>query len=542
MALGTGLWFGTAAGIAERAAYKIAPGYLGPVELWYSALLDLVVFTGLGLIAVVISRFARKVRASTVAVALCSILLALDCVTILVPPYHKLLSLSAGVVFGGLLAFPLVRFELGKSCLAPASLIVGMIYAAGYLAVLPAGQVIRDHRQLAMADGTASARPNVIVIVVDALRADHLSAYGYSRPTSPNLDRLAAQGVLFEKAVAPSSWTLPSHATLLTGRLPSEHHAGENNWYLDERLPRIESAFQQLGYRTAAFSGNPFLFSRRVGMGLGFSHFEDGSILEHFTETNLGGHVQNILGRMRLLHNVVGRQNAQEISRNAARWIGRSRQPFFIAINYFDVHEPFIPEPGYMQRFSARQPPRDQFMWPTSVVLTPQQVSDEIDAYDACITYTDQQISEFLRGLEHDGYLKNAVVIITSDHGTSFNEQGFMFHGESLYWEQIRVPLIIYAPGRVPPGIRITTPVAFQSIPATLMDMIAVGNNGAIPGPSLQALWKSPGAEENWPYPLSELAPQGDSPRFPSYYGPMKSVVTPEWHYVEGGKTGEELY
>jgi len=279
-----------------------------------------------------------------------------------------------------------------------------------------------------------------------------------------------------------------------------------------------------------------------VGMGLGFSHFEDGSLLEHFTQSNLGSHAQNVLGRMGLLHNVVGRQNAREISHNASSWIGGSRRPFFIAINYFDVHEPFIPEPGYMQRFSARQPPPDQFMWPNSIVLTPQQVSDEIDSYDACIAYTDRQISEFLDGLEQGGYLKNAIVIVTSDHGTSFNEQGFMFHGESLYWEQIHVPLMVYAPGRVPKGVRIATPVAFQSIPATLMDMLAVGNDATIPGPSLRALWEAPAAAENWPYPVSELAPQGDSPRFPSYYGPLKSVVTPEWHYIAGGKLGEELY
>src|SRR5437660_5828388 len=143
--LATGLWFGIAAGLAERAAYKIVPGYLGPVELWYSALLDLIAFTALGLIAILISRFARKLRASTIAIVLCSILLALDCVTIFVPPYNKLLSLSIGVVAGALLAFPLVKFELSKSWLARTSLLVGMIYAFSYLAVLPGWRVVKEY-------------------------------------------------------------------------------------------------------------------------------------------------------------------------------------------------------------------------------------------------------------------------------------------------------------------------------------------------------------------------------------------------------------
>ena len=541
-ALAIAIWFGIAAALAERLAYKIVPGYLGPVELWYSALLDLFVFTGLGILAIAITMFARKFHASAIATVLCSILLALDCTTILLPPYHKLWSLIIGLAVGSLLAFLVLRFEVGSSRLARASLAIGLVYGICYLVVLPAWQFIQEHRQIRGAARSSAERPNVIVIVVDALRADHLTTYGYGRPTSPNLDRLASQGVLFENAIAPSSWTLPSHATLLTGRLPSEHHAGESNWYLDNRLPRIESAFQQMGYRTAAFSGNPFLFSRRVGMGLDFSHFEDGSLLEKLSATNLGKHFQNEIARLRLLHNVWGRQNAAIISRNASEWINRSQQPFFTVINYFDVHEPFFPEPGYMQRFSTRQPPPDQFLWPVSVELTPQQVRDEVDSYDACIAYTDEQIATFLHGLEQAGYLKNAIVIITSDHGTSFNEQGFMFHGESLYWEQIHVPLIIYAPGRVPQRTRIAAPVAFQSIPATLMDMLQTPGGSPFPGPSLQALWRDPGAAERWPYPVSELAPQGDTPRFPSYYGPMRSLVTPQWHYIEGGQSGEELY
>jgi arylsulfatase A-like enzyme len=115
-----------------------------------------------------------------------------------------------------------------------------------------------------------------------------------------------------------------------------------------------------------------------------------------------------------------------------------------------------------------------------------------------------------------------------------------MFHGKGLYWDLLHAPLLISWPGHLPAGERIPTPVALQSLPATLLTMAGVSND-PFPGPSLTELWAAPEVAQTWPAPISEIAEMG-KPRFPSYYGPMKSVVTPQWHYVQGGKSGQELY
>lgn len=179
--------------------------------------------------------------------------------------------------------------------------------------------------------------------------------------------------------------------------------------------------------------------------------------------------------------------------------------------------------------------------WPVEVQLSPAKLAEETDAYDAAIAYEDDQIERFLEKLRANGVLRNTIVLITSDHGQGLNEHGALFHGKDLYWSTIHSPLIIYAPGRVPSGTRIKTPVALQSLPSTLLELAGISTAG-FPSPSLSPLWGVDKPSTDWPYPISELAQNGESPLFPSFYGPMRSLVTPEWHYVEGGRLGEELY
>jgi arylsulfatase A-like enzyme len=274
-------------------------------------------------------------------------------------------------------------------------------------------------------------------------------------------------------------------------------------------------------------------------LGRGFAHFEDGSLLEHLTQTNLGLLALRVVARRHFIHNIVGRQNDTTISREALRWIGSSKRPFFVVINYFDAHEPFMPPSRYFRRFSASSKPPNQFYFPEDVQLDPRQLQDEIDAYDASIAWVDDQMADFLQALQESGRLENTVVVITSDHGQEFQEHGFMFHARGLYWELIHSPLIIRLPGAAHAKQHFHMPVSLTWLPSTLLDLAGV-RNADFPGPSLESLFR--GDPEVWPYPVSEMGQFGDSPRFPSYYGPMKSVVTPGWHYIEGGKLGEELY
>lgn len=540
------LWFGVAAGLAERLLHHFFPGTTGGNDLWYDALADLLLFSGLALPIVVAGLFGWRRHLPRVAFFFSSALFALDCLFVIWPPFgHRLgqmALLSAGaLVIAGVLTVLLLRFPFPLKSFGRITLPVLLLYALLYLGGGACWASHQEKLQSAVLKPRAGS-PNVLLIIMDAVGANHLSTYGYARATSPHLTAFASRSVLFEKAVAPSSWTLPSHASMLTGRLPTEHHAGEYDWRLDGRFPTLAEAFQKAGYRTAAFSGNTLLFNRRVGLSRGYIHFEDGSLLERLLQTTLGQRIQTRLARSGLIDNLAGRQDARVISQNALRWMRRASGPFFVTVNYFDAHEPLLPPLPYFHRFSTQPSPlRAQYNWPDDVQLSSGEVKDEVDAYDACIASMDEQLSVFLKHLDAAGFLQNTIVVVTSDHGQEFQEHGFMFHNKGLYWNLLHAPLLISWPGHLPAGERIPTPVALQSLPDTLLRLAGVANN-PFPGPSLADLWTNPAAAQNWPAPLSELAEMGASPRFPSYYGPMKSLVTPQWHYVQGGKSGQELY
>lgn len=544
--LATCLWFGIAAGLAERVLYRFFPGTSGGNDLWYDALADLLLFSALAVPILVVGFLGWRRHVSKITFFFASALFALDCLFVIWPPFgHRLgqmALLSGGALTIAVLATALfLRFPSRAAWFGKVTLPVFLVY--GFIC-LGGGAWWAGHREK-VKTAALHPRPNspdVLLIIMDAVGANHLSTYGYARDTSPHLSEFASHSLLFEKAVAPSSWTLPSHASIFTGRLPSEHHAGAYDWRLDGRFSTLAEEFQKNGYRTAAFSGNTLLFNRRVGLGRGYIHFEDGSLLERLLQTTLGERIQTRLVRANIIDNLAGRQDAREISQDALRWIRHGATPFFVTINYFDAHEPLLPPPSYFHRFSARQSAlRGQYNWPEDVQLRASEIKDEVDAYDACIAYVDEQISVLMRRLDTAGLLKNTIVVITSDHGQEFQEHGFMFHGKGLYWNLLHAPLLISWPGHLAGGERIPTPVALQSLPATLLRMAGIATD-PFPGPSLTDLWTTPDAAQTWPAPVSELAEMGSSPRFPSYYGAMKSVVTPQWHYVQGGKSGQELY
>ena len=166
-------------------------------------------------------------------------------------------------------------------------------------------------------------------------------------------------------------------------------------------------------------------------------------------------------------------------------------------------------------------------------------------------TESGSQLIELLRQLQDRGLDKNTIVIVTSDHGESLGQHGLNTHGRALYWELLRVPLVIWYPGHVPAGVRVHQPVTNAAIPATIMDMVEAGAPTAFPGPVLSQSWKSPGSESNWPIPLSEIArnpfPEdmekiADATEPTSTTGAMKSLVTPQRHLIAHENLGNQVY
>jgi len=205
-------------------------------------------------------------------------------------------------------------------------------------------------------------------------------------------------------------------------------------------------------------------------------------------------------------------------------------------MNYFDVHRPYTTPPGSPRKFVHLDTHGlwlDQIDSPTPEGRT--------NAYDECIAYEDHQLQDFLDQLNQRGLSDKTLLVITSDHGDMLGEHGLYAHRNSLYRPLIHVPLIFWAPGRVPSGVRIQTPVSNIAIAATITGTLGI--NQVFPGRSLSSLWSAQPSPQPWPHPLSELARFKDESRNnPSRYGAMDSLVTPEYHYMFHDKFGTELF
>jgi arylsulfatase A-like enzyme len=559
----TAAWFGLVTGLIEGTALWGLQqiGWLSgsltfqgfSVEIvWIATLFDLLLFCALGLALGLAARLLPQLPVASVSVFLFACLTFLDWLAILLAGRVRIWAIPVPAI-GLAVQFArwfhkhqqaIVRFW-SKS--VPWLGVVALLTLVG----IQGGSWLEEWIGVARLPAAAPDLPNVLVIVVDTLRADHLSSYGYPRLTSPNLDRIARQGVLFESAFSTSSWTQPAHASMLTGRYTYEHGA-ELYKRLDDRYPTIAEALQARGYRTGAFSANFRVFCRRLGFGRGFHHFED----YYRSADNVV--VNTFYGRMAEayvlrhgfgLEDEIGRRLADDINRALLGWIDRGQgRPFFAFLNYFDVHDPYVPPQPYRSMFSPLENPGGLInsYWGVDhiyVPTTPEQLQGEVDAYDGAIAYVDHHIDQLLGELHARGLAENTLVVITSDHGESFGEHGLLQHTNSLYREVIHVPLIIWWPGHVPEGVRVDEPVTIAALPATVLDLVAQDGQTLFPGPSLGQLWDDSRIGSDWPYPIAELAQHPWSPtQNPSAHGAMKSALSSEWHYITHEKFGEELY
>jgi len=390
--------------------------------------------------------------------------------------------------------------------------------------------------------------PNILVIVIDALRADHLSSYGYSRATSPNIDRLAAEGVLFERAFSTASYTLPSHASILTGLYPRQHGV---EWLTSKAIsnpafPTLGEVLQRRGYRTAAFSGNTFWFAREHGFGRGFHHFEDyfHNVTDMFMRTSYGRMLTRFVMPRLGYDDIAARKHATDTNPAVLSWLGKDdANPFFVFINYMDVHDPYLPPQPYRSKFSKNPEPGGLINWQLHMPsnLTADQLQSETDAYDGAIAYVDDQIDVLLKGLQQRQSSRPLLVVITSDHGEEFKEHGNLAHGHTLYRETIHVPLIFWQPGRVPQGLRVSLPVSNSEIASTITEFLG-GSERPFAGPPLQALWSTKGTGR-WDYPLAELhhRPWAEN-KYPVHYGSLESVMAPDWHCIQYEPPRLELF
>ena len=422
--------------------------------------------------------------------------------------------------------------------------------------------------------------PNVLLVVLDTVRADHLSLYGYERATTPALERLARRGIRFEEARATAPWTLPSHASLFTGRWPHEL-AVEWLTPLRRDFPTLAEYLGTHGYATAGFVANTLYCSYDTGLDRGFTHYEDYVLerLSAFRTAYLGSLALDTVAELvraaiwssglrpsragpppwlQPLLVAERKKDAAVINREFIAWLSRRHQPdrpFFAFLNYFDAHSPYLLPRGAEYRFGLK--PRtaedlqvfEQWAELDKLRLPPHYRALARDSYDNCLAYLDQRLEELFDELERRGLLDRTLIIVTSDHGEGLGEHGLFFHGESLYRTEIRVPLLIVPPSRDRSRV-VPEVVSLRDLPATVVDLVGLSDGAPFPGRSWARFWRDPppaaGARTS-ELVISELAnPNPFNPnqgRSPAHRGPLSSLAVGDFVYIRNQGDGrEELF
>ena len=383
--------------------------------------------------------------------------------------------------------------------------------------------------------------PNIVLIILDTVRAASLSLYGYEKETTPELTRWGRSGVVFDQAISTAPWTLPSHASLFTGRLPPELSA---DWLtpLDSQWPTLAEVLRDRGYRTGGFVANLIYATWEHGLGRGFEQYEDYPLsIGMFFRHTVPGRKLTEVRRLRQLigtDQVLGRKSAERIGRDFLRWVDRdSTRPFFAFLNYYDAHDPYLPPREYFRRFAGRD--RDRQLSPLrrrgpfvpANRLTGDELALEIAAYDGAIAYLDAELGKLFTALEDRRLLQHTLIIVTSDHGEEFGEHGVLFHGHTLYRQTLHVPLLMLGAGLVPPGKRVVEPVSLRDIPATVTDLLRLTHS--FPGASLSRFWRDSAPLFN---PALSFTSKGI--RIPAWLpggkSDMQSVITDSLHYIKG--------
>ena len=548
-----GLWLGIAYGLAEAilsCLLGFVPGALSwrsansARVLWVAPIFYAVVGSSLGLVFGAIEAIARidATRAMVfVALAGGAYLGARLQGEILSPLASLVLALGIAIRLSQLFTRHRERcLQLMRRSLVPLVVVVAVLAACE-----PALTAFREMRALASLR-PAGDTPNVLVLVADTLRADHVSGYGYSRPTTPRIDRLGAEGRLFLNAYSSSSWTLPAHASLLTGRRLSEHRAGnQGRPFLDAQFPTLAEVFAKAGYATGGFVANTFWCGRQTGLSRGFIHYED-------FYGNLGdAAVRTVLGRMigyEVLPyfgfvDIPGRMRADDINGRLLHWIdGLGGRPFFAMANYLDVHGPYIPPPSYQGRFAGRPLERKSGRIAIGDVDDATNVPDRrvlkewIDRYDESLVHLDEQIGGLADELARRKLLDRTILVFASDHGESWGEHNLLYHGHSLYLEQIRIPLLIRFPSRLAAGERDTRPVSLADVPRLVTGLAGLDDARF---PSRFPIMATATDE----VAVSEVGRRRGVPAsWPTATASLRSLQTRQWHLIERSGAPSELY
>jgi hypothetical protein len=445
------------------------------------------------------------------------------------PPYH--LMVRAATIFLIALGILLIdrekRLPLKPLGLALAALVGLMLAGVGIYALRPSSQASVPTGGPRGPKG----KPNIVLVVLDTVRADHLSLYGYHRPTTSHLDGWAKRGVVLENAIAPAPWTLASHASMFTGLLPRQHGA---DWAvpLDGSPWTLAEVLKSEGYETVAFNANFGYGLKGWGYDRGFGVYADNipSIRHNLVRTYLGRNLLDRFYKQLLRYEPIERRNAEEVNNDIFSWLRhRPARPFFLFINYFDAHDPYLPPAPYDEKFGRIATPllkktRKLCYAQPGEQVPAQDVRTIISAYDNSLAYLHQSLDDLLQQLQHSRVLDNTIVIITSDHGEGLGDHQRFGHASGIYREVLHVPLLFFGPG-IPQGLRLQHIAGTRELFPTVLDLVSPGQ-APFHRRSLSRFWRPAfQPDDSDGFVVSELA----------YYSGLNSIptsislFTPQW-------------
>jgi arylsulfatase A-like enzyme len=420
---------------------------------------------------------------------------------------------------------------------------------------------------------------SAILIVLDTVAANHLSLYGYDRATSPTMDGLAQSGIRFDRAQAASSWTLPSHASMFTGRWPHELSA---SWLtpLDRSRLTLSEFLGALGYATAGFTANYWYCASDSGLGRGFATFQD-RFLPRYTALQTASLIDRPLDGLQALDRFLqdqldldflgplvnelrwqikaDRKGAAVVNRELLDWLSRRAQPerpFFAFLNYYDAHHPYRLPPLAIHRFGLNaeddraSDPIQELLLAAQLGLSAEETAAARDSYDDCVANLDEQLGILMDELKRRSILETTWVFITADHGESFGEHSGIFrHGTSLYQTQLHVPLVIVPPAGGPSKRVVSETVSLRDLAATIVDVLGKGDGSPFPGRSLARFWS--GSKSTVPSipesALAEVIPldarNPDPGQVLKRRWPMAALTEDQWTFIRREADGrEELF
>ena len=581
-------WCGLAGGLLEVGARIVGTTYFSTIRLylmsrhfvWLAPLSNLLLFFAMGIFLALAAtwwpRFGRWFGPRLIGfLAILPVLILLS--PRIYPMAWAILALGAVLSLASFLEQRLTRLRRRLLLSFPGLLGLALILAVW----VGGGEWLADWLEANRPFPSGDA-PNVLLITLDTVGADHLSLYGYRRRTSTVLEGLASRGIRFDQARAPAPWTLPSHATMFTGRW---HHDLSVDWTtpLDKKYRTLAEHLGARGYATAGFVANLFSCSYDSGLNRGFTHYEDYILenLEPLRTAWLFDHLARLVadlvkgvgrafgvGPISLLAEslvspyLVGfrKKDGASINRAFLDWLSHRRQPvrpFFAFLNYFDAHDPYLLPAGSKYRFGMKPRSPTDFIflgqyWELVDKLTLRPIFRVLgrDSYDNCVAYLDERLGDLVDELQRRGVLDRTLLIVTSDHGEGMGEHDLFEHGESLYRPEIHVPLVIVLPAGQRATAVVREPVSLRDLPATILDLAGLGEGSPFPGRSLADLWRHPSHEPGQVATsgvISELLkPNPKDPnhgRSPARRGPLISLAEGDFVFIRNQGDGtEELY